>query len=232
MKTIGVLGGMGPQATMDFEARVHEVSRRLIPQAFGMGYPPMVVVYNRHPPVVLDENYKPVVPWQPNPNLLEASRKLGQVADFIVITSNAPHLMRDYIEEASGLKVLSMIELVLDEVRRRGWRRVGVLGLGDPMVHRGPLDSQGIPYEVLSGETGGLRDRLDGAIRAVMEGQDGPEESAIAREAVDTLRARGVDGVVLGCTEIPLLLRDATNAPDLINPAQLLAEAAVRFAIE
>jgi aspartate racemase len=65
-----------------------------------------------------------------------------------------------------------------------------------------------------------------------MAGQAGPEESRLAVEAVETLRAREVDGIILGCTEIPLLLGDAAQAPDLINPAQLLAEAAVRFAIE
>ena len=46
------------------------------------------------------------------------------------------------------------------------------------------------------------------------------------------LRATPVDGVVLGCTEIPLLLGEAAEATDLVSPAALLAEAAVRFAID
>ncbi|MEO6457976.1 MAG: hypothetical protein ABIO92_06845 [Chloroflexia bacterium] len=45
------------------------------------------------------------------------------------------------------------------------------------------------------------------------------------------LRGQGADGIILGCTEIPLLLRERGVAPDLINPAELLAEAAVRHAI-
>ena len=49
MKTIGVLGGLGPQATMDFEERIHTVSQQLIPQHGNSGYPPMVVYYYRHP---------------------------------------------------------------------------------------------------------------------------------------------------------------------------------------
>ncbi len=94
-----------------------------------------------------------------------------------------------------------------------------------------PLDGLGISYEILSGEPDGLRDRLDGAIRALMEGRAGANERAIAGGAVDTLRSRGVEAIILGCTEIPLLL-GAVDAPDLINPLQLLAEAAVRFAIK
>jgi aspartate racemase len=50
--------------------------------------------------------------------------------------------------------------------------------------------------------------------------------------AVEALRARAVDGIVLGCTEIPLLMREAAEAADLLNPAALLAEAAVRLALD
>jgi aspartate/glutamate racemase len=46
MKTIGVLGGLGPQATMDFEVRLHRESQRLIPPQMNGGYPPMVVHYH------------------------------------------------------------------------------------------------------------------------------------------------------------------------------------------
>jgi aspartate racemase len=75
---------------------------------------------------------------------------------------------------------------------------------------------------------GGPRAALDGAIFRLMEGRDDAEPAAAARRAVAALRARGVEGVVLGCTEIPLLLRESADEADLINPAQLLAEAAVR----
>ena len=51
-------------------------------------------------------------------------------------------------------------------------------------------------------------------------------------EIIERLRVAGCDAVVLGCTEIPLLLGDAAEADDLINPAQLLAEAAVRGALD
>ena len=50
MKRMGVLGGISPQATMDFEARVHRVSQRLVPQMWNSGYPPMVVWYHRRLP--------------------------------------------------------------------------------------------------------------------------------------------------------------------------------------
>lgn len=64
MKIMGVLGGIGPQATMDFEARVHRVAQNLIPQQGNSGYPPMIVYYYRHPPFLMGDNEFPLFPIQ------------------------------------------------------------------------------------------------------------------------------------------------------------------------
>ena len=229
MKTIGVLGGLGPQATMDFEARIHRVAQRLIAPSYNRGYPPMVVYYYRHPPLLLTEQGKPQLPFRPDPRLLEAAKRLGGLADFLVITANTPHLFQAEIEQAAGRKVLSMIDTTLEEVRRRKWKHVGVLGLGDPVFYTRPLGQLGIACETLGPES---RASLDKAIFQLMEGRDNAESAAAAREAVAALRARGVEGVILGCTEIPLLLRESADEADLINPSQLLAEVTVRAALK
>ena len=228
MRTIGVLGGLGPQATMDFEHRVHAVAQRLISPHLNSGYPPMVVYYCRHAPVLVNDDGTPRLPLRADPRLFDAARRLGEVADFLVITSNGAHVFQSAIEQAAGRNVLSMIDATIGEVVHRGWSRVGVLGLGEPVVYTQPLRGRGIACETIGGER---RAALDGAIFRTMEGRDDAESTAAARAAVDELRGRGVDGVIVGCTEIPLLLRDAMDTPDLINPAQLLAEAAVRAAM-
>ncbi|MGH7490937.1 MAG: aspartate/glutamate racemase family protein, partial [bacterium] len=138
MKTIGVLGGLGPQATMDFEARVHHAAQRLVPQFQNSGYPPMFVYYCRHPPILLNEDHSPRLPIQPDPRLLKAAQQVGALVDFMVITSNTPHLVLEQIEQAAGRKVLSMIEVTLKELQQRQWNKVGVLGLGNPIVYTRP----------------------------------------------------------------------------------------------
>jgi aspartate racemase len=228
VQTIGVLGGLGPQATMDFEARIHQISQRLIPQQANQGYPPMLVYYHRHAPVVTDDDGAPVFPFQTDPRLLEAARRLGNWADFLVITSNGVHLLQEQIEQAAGRKVLSMIEVTLAEVKRRGLERVGVLTLFRPQVYQVPLAQLGIACETIEDD---LQKRLDQAIRAVSEGR-ADETHAVAREAVAVLRARNVEAIILGCTEIPFMLPESDSDPTLINPAQLLAEATVRAAME
>lgn len=101
MQTIGVLGGLGPQATMDFEARVHREAQRRVPPRFNSGYPPMVVAYLRHPPILFGDDGRPRQPLEPDPRLFEAARRLGDQADFLVIPSNFPHTYRREIEAAA-----------------------------------------------------------------------------------------------------------------------------------
>lgn len=229
MKTIGILGGFGPQATMDFEARIHQVAQGLIPQRGNSGYPPMIVCYFRHSPVVMAEHNLPRFPIELDPRLFEAAKQVGTLADFLVITANGLHIFQQQIEEAAGCKVLSMIDVTLAEVQQRQWQKVGVLGLGRPLVYTQPLDDLGIAYEIPSAD---VQPKLDAAILALMEGKEDAEATAITQEAIETLRAGEIDGIILGCTEIPLLLKEKSEAADLINPAQLLAETAVKYALE
>ncbi len=229
MKTIGVLGGLGPQATMDFEARVHRVSQQLIPRPSGNGgYPPMIVSYYRHAPVLLDKKGHVILPRRPDPRLLEAAGTLGPLVDFLVLITNTPHVFQKEIEAAAGRELLSMIEVTLAEVRRRGWEKVGVVGVGYPDFYADPLQAMGIAVETASEN---MRRQLDVEIFKLMAGRETDLSTAFTREVIDRLRAKRVDGIILGCTEIPLLLRVHAEADDLLHPAALLAEAAVRHAI-
>ena len=230
MKTIGILGGLGPQATMDFEVRLQAVAQQLIPQHGGSGHPPLVVYYHRRPPFVMHDERTPVFPLQPDPDLLQAAQWLGMRADFMVITANGPHLIQSQIEQANGRKVLSMIEVTLAEVRRRGWRRIGVLGFGDPSVpvYAQPLGQLGLAFELITPE---LQGPLNSAVAVLWEGRATAEDTRAVREAVAYLRAKQVDGIILGYSELPLLLQAHADDLDLINPAHLLAEAAIRYAL-
>jgi aspartate racemase len=228
MRTIGILGGLGPQATMDIEKRIHDVSSKLIASDGNSGYPPMIVQYYRHPPVLLTAEQRPVMPFQPDPRFLEAAKTLGKVSDFLIIASNGIHVFQKEVEQASGRKVISMIDATLEEVKRRGWKKVGALGLMNAKIYTARLESLGIAYETIDND---LQEKLNRSIFKTMEGREDANDRAVALEAIDQLRRKKVDGIILGCTEIPLLLGEKMNAPDLLNPAQFLAEAAVQYAI-
>jgi aspartate racemase len=229
VRTIGVLGGIGPQATMRFEDLVHRVSQELVPRDAMRGYPPLVVSYCRFPPFVADESGAPAVPRRPSPELLDTAAKLGSIVDFLVVTSNGTHAFQREIEDAAGREVLSMIDLALADVARRAWRHVGVVGFGKPLVYTEPLERKGLSVETLPDD---LQAPLDRAIYRVMEGRAMEEESRLAHAAIAELRSRSVDGIVLGCTEIAPLLGDDASEPDLLDPLPLLARAAVLRALD
>ena len=212
---------------MDFVARVHRVSQELVPQHFAMGYPPMVVCYYRHAPMIVEDDL-PTYPLTPDPRLFEAVRPLKGVADFLVVPSNTPHEFAEELEEAAGCPLLNMVDLTIAEVQRRGLKKVGVVGFFDPVFYTVPLGDLGI--EVVK-PTPEVQRPVNAAVVAVFEGRNDLASTQAAIETVAFLRESGADGIILGCTEIPLLLGDGADAEDLINPAQLLAEAAVRRAI-
>lgn len=215
---------------MDFETRVHRCAQRLVSQDWNRGYPPMVVWYHRDLPIRRGADGRPLEPRLIDPRVVEAASRLGALADFLVVPCNAAHVGLDEPRRAAGCPVLSMIDVAVDEVARRRCRRVGVLGAyGAPPSYVDAFTRRKIDVELIDAT---LQGGVDGAIQAVMEGRDAKEHTLAARAAVDVLRERVVDAVVLGCTEIPLLLGDDSDAPDLINPVALLAEAAVQFSLE
>ncbi|NKB88195.1 MAG: amino acid racemase [Acidobacteria bacterium] len=229
MRTIGVLGGMGPQATIDFERRLHRSAQALLPIHVNEGYPPVVTVYVRHAPVVVGDNGKPSDPLTLDPRFLEIVRRFGDWADLLVCPSNTPHFFLDEMREASGCEMVSIIDVTVAELRRRDVSRVGLTGLGIPKVYAQRLAEE--RFEVVTPSAEQV-DALDDGILRLMEGRNTAEHTAAGWAAVNAVRDQGVDATILGCTEIPLVLGDGSDAADLINPAQLLADAVIRRAAE
>jgi aspartate racemase len=127
-------------------------------------------------------------PIQLDPRLLEAAKRVGALTHFLVITANGPHLFQEQIERVTGRQVLSMIDVTLEDIQRRQWHKVGVLGFGGPVIYTKPLGELNIAYETLDGE---LRAKLDGSIMRLMEGRTDAKSAALVKDAIAVLRARG-----------------------------------------
>src|SRR5262245_12990711 len=194
MKTIGV-SGLGAQATVDFETRVHRMSQRLSTPRTPIGYPPMITWYHRRPPIVVKDDLSPVLPLRPDPQLLEAARRLGLHADFVVITANGPHKFAKEIESAAARPLLIMIDATIAEVQRRGCKKVGVLGFFDRQVpvYADPLRKRGLEPVIIDEAR---QSKLNDAVFRLMEGSETDDSRAAASDAIAALRARGVDGVI------------------------------------
>ncbi len=165
--------------------------------------------------------------------LLESARKVARAgADFAICPDNTYHQAFEYLLPRSPIPWLHIAEAVAAEAQRRGFKRLGILGtkyLTEGPVYPGALKGFGIEREIPDADD---REKINDIIFKELVNGLFPEASRLyLNEVTSKLKGRGCDAVVLGCTEIPLIVRpDDTPLPTL-DSTRLLARAALRKAL-
>ncbi len=173
--------------------------------------------------------------WQEVANMMLASAsKVAKVgADFAVCPDNTIHQAFDLFIERSPIPWLHIAEEVAKEAKRKNYKRLGILGtrfLMESSVYPEKLNEAGIEYVIPGVED---RKRINEIIfDELVYGRFYPESRAYFREVIDKLKADGCDAVVLGCTEIPLLITDEHSPLPTLDSTRILARAALKKAIE
>ncbi|MGC4394933.1 aspartate/glutamate racemase family protein [Hydrogenophaga sp. T2] len=165
--------------------------------------------------------------------MLDSARRLQAAgAAFLVCPDNTIHEAMPLVRPHSPLPWLHIAEVVADEARARGFRRLGLTGthwLVRSEVYPEALRSRGIeavrPGDAERDELGRLI--MDELVMGVFR----PETTARFLAVIAGLQARGCDAVVLGCTEIPLIVSDANSPLPTLDSTRLLARAALRHAL-
>lgn len=165
--------------------------------------------------------------------MLSSARKLAAGgADFLVCPDNTIHQALSLVEARSPLPWLHIAEVVAEHAMQRGFRRLGLTGtrwLVDGAVYPDKLAAHGLQC-VRPDEP--ARDEID---RIIMDelvcGIFKPESVASFQRVMEGLRQQGCDAVVLGCTEIPLLMNDANSPLPTLDSTRLLARAALARAV-
>ena len=161
--------------------------------------------------------------------LLASANKLAAIgADFLICPDNTIHQAMPYVLPRSPLPWLHIAEVVADEAVRRGYRRLGLTGtrwLVDSEVYPEKLAARGLewvrPDAAERAEIG--RIIMDELVYGVFK----PEGVAYFQKTIGGLKAQGCDAVVLGCTEIPLIVDDANSPLPTLDSTRLLARAAL-----
>lgn len=165
--------------------------------------------------------------------LAESARKVaGAGAAFAICPDNTYHQSFEFLAPRSPIPWIHIAEAVAEEARRLGFARLGILGtkyLVESSVYPGTLKGFGIESEIPDAAD---RERINDIIFKELVNGLFPEASRLYfNEVAGKFRERGCDAVVLGCTEIPLIVRpDDTPLPTL-DSTRLLARAALRRAI-
>ena len=166
--------------------------------------------------------------------MLRSAEKLAKAgADFLICPDNTIHQAFDLVEHRSPRPWLHIAREVAAETKRRGYKRPAVLGtkyLMEGPVYREALKAAGIEHRVPGAEQ---RVRINQIIfEELVNGQFLPRSLAYHIEVIRELKAEGCGAVVLGCTEIPLLVTAEDSPLPVLDSTRLLARAAVRKAVE
>lgn len=226
-RAIGVLGGMGPLATADFYAKLV----RLTPAQDDRDHPRVIIDSN----AAIPDRTEAVLGRGPDPTpaLVETARTLERAgAELIAIPCNTAHAFLGAIREAVSVPVLD----IMDEVARCAAAlrpapgAVGLLATDGTVrlrLYHTALAARGIDALEPTGED---QAALMEAIHHVKAGVLRPKVRAAVRGIGERLVARGAAALVLGCTELPLVLGPRGASVPVLDGTEILARAALRDA--
>jgi aspartate racemase len=167
--------------------------------------------------------------------MIAAARRLERGgADFVVICTNTMHRMADAVQAAIGLPLLHIADPTAGRIKAAGLRKVGLLGTAFTMeqdFYKGRLkDRHGLDVLVPGDEDRALVHRV--IYDELVQGRAEPASRQAYRAVIARLVQAGAEAVILGCTEIMLLVRDEDSAVPLFDTTAIHAEAAVAMALD
>lgn len=228
MKKLGLLGGISWVSTLDYYRYINEdVNKRL----GGLNYAECIVYslnfgdIQRHGWDDWDETYR---------LLSEGCRRLKAAgAEAIVLCANTAHALADELEAGVQLPLIHIATATAAEINRQGLRRVGLIGTKFTMelpFYRDKLLRHGI--DTLVPPDPATRNVIQQTLRDELgRGVITQATKAIYLQVIAELVARGAEGIVFGCTELPLLLSPEEVDVPVFDTTRLHVDAAVAFAV-
>jgi aspartate racemase len=226
MKTLGIIGGLGPESTIDYYGRIIALYRART----GDGSYPQFIINSINMKKGLDfmdaNNLTGMAEY-----LLEEISKLGQAgATFCLISANTPHIVFDEVASKSPIPLISIVEATRAAAKARKLKRLALFGTRYTMqatFYSKVFSREGIELLVPD-----LEDQAyihDKYLNELVSGKFLPETRCGLLAIVDRMKANNnIDGVILAGTELPLILRDSEhNGIPFLDTTEIHCEAAV-----
>jgi aspartate racemase len=230
VKTIGLIGGLSWESTAEYYRLINqEVNRRL-----GGFHSARIVIYS----VDFEEEYRlhHAGAWdQTARNMAEAARRLQSAgADIILIGTNTVHKVADEVAAAVDSPLIHIADVTAAAIKKRGLNSVALLGTRFTMAedfYRGRLhDRHGLKVYVPEGPDAEIVN--DAIYSELVKGIIRDKTRLDCLQVIQGLKAKGAEGVVLGCTELPLLIKQQDLDIPVFDTTFLHAMAAVDAALE
>lgn len=229
LKTIGLIGGMSWESSIEYYRIINEAVRDKLGGLhsakcvmYSVEFEEIRVLQERGDWAALADR------------MADTALKLRAAgADFIVICTNTMHILADDVREEAGIGVLHIADATGEEIKARGLTKVGLLGTKFTMekdFYRKRLERFGIEAIVPEEED---RDEVHRIIFGELcAGVVRPASRERLKRIMEDLSARGAQGVVLGCTEIPLIISQDDSPIPVFDTTRIHALAAVKQAME
>jgi len=229
MKTIGLIGGMSWESTIPYYRHINEA----VKQRLGGLHSAKIVLYSVDFQEV--ERYQRAGDWEAAGKLLAGAAAAVQAAgaDILLLCTNTMHKVASALEAAAAIPLIHIADATAEEVKRAGLSTVGLLGTRFTMeeaFYKARLEER-FNLKVLVPEAAD-RDLVHRVIYQELCLGTVAEASGVEyRRIIAGLVARGAEGIILGCTEIALLVGSADSQAPLFDTARIHAQKAVDVAL-
>ncbi len=229
MKTIGMIGGMSWESSLEYYRIINQAVR----QRLGGFHSAKCLLYSVEFSEV--EVYQRSGNWDELTELMINCAKILKTggADFVIICTNTMHKMADAVAEGAGIEILHIAEAVGIEIQRRGIKKVGLLGTKFTMeqdFYR-KLLMENFAIETIIPDDADREAVHQVIYTELCQGIVSEKSRQRFIDVSNRLREAGAEGIVLGCTEIPLLMRSKDIDIPIFDTMQLHAVAAVERAL-
>lgn len=230
MRTVGLVGGTAWYATVDYYRYINKA----VNDAYGNNTNPPLIIYNLNQQRIQELQDKNR--WDEIAAIdLDAGRRLVRSgAQAILLCSNTQHKVYAQVARGVDVPVLHIGDATGMAIQKAGLKKVGLIGtkftMEDGFLADWLKDHYGI--EVIVPASATARQELHRIIQKELDvGVFKPETKKYVLEQIEELRRRGAEGVVLGCTEFPLIIKQADVAMPVFDTTQLHAQMAVDFVL-
>jgi aspartate racemase len=231
MKTIGIIGGLGPEATVDYYNLLIDSFKD---DSGSLNYPEIIIYsVNMSEFLGLMREKKYDSAARKVADKAEALKRAG--ADFAAITANTPHMLFDQITGLSPLPLISIVEATCEECMKMGEKRAGLMGTGFTMnatFYQDVFKKHGL--EVLVPEASD-RELINHKLFTEIElGIFRDETRQILVGIIEKMVSeQKIDSIILGCTELPLILKEPSySGIPALNTTKIHVDAIVKYCME
>ncbi len=229
MKTIGLVGGMSWESSLEYYRIINEA----VKEKLGGFHSAKCIMYSVDFEEI--EKLQHQGKWdEATVLMIDAARRVEKGgADFVVICTNTMHKMADDVQESINISLLHIADVTAEEIIKRGLRKVGLLGTRFTMeedFYKGRLlEKHGLEVIIPNEEE---RQTIHSILYSeLVMGEIKKISKETFQTIIENLVSEGVEGVILGCTEIPLLVKQEDYEIPLFDTTTIHARAAVDFAL-